>query len=84
MRARRGEMGSYYILKDGEPVEASGRDWSNWFETADEERRVAVDEIGDVRVSTVFLGLDHGGDVDRPLIYETMTFGELIDHCNAA
>ena len=37
-------------------------------------RRVAEDHIGDLYVSTVFLGLDHhhGLDSDRPLLFETM------------
>jgi hypothetical protein len=35
------------------------------------QRRVGFDEIGDVVVSTVFLGLDHGYGGGPPLIFET-------------
>jgi len=50
--------------------------WARWFENAD--RRVGENWLtNDVRVSTVFIGLDHrfdqsGGD---PLLFETMVFG---------
>jgi len=70
-------MNGKYILKNGEPVQCDSLlTWARWFETADDERRVRSDEIGDVRVSTVFLGLDHNYEEDRPpLLYETMIFG---------
>jgi len=49
-------------------------DWARWFETAD--RHVAETIVGDARVSTVFLGLDHGfGNCDQPIVFETMVFG---------
>lgn len=35
---------------------------------------VKVTEIADVKVSTVWLGLDHGFGGKRPVIFETMTF----------
>lgn len=48
-------------------------DWGEWFETAD--RHVADETIGGIRISTVFLGLDHNllhkGD---PLLFETKIF----------
>jgi hypothetical protein len=49
--------------------------WATWFETAADAKRVALDEIGGVRVSTVFLGVDHNWGEGPPLIYETMIFG---------
>lgn len=59
---------------DGEPKRATLLEWAQWFETA--ERHVADDRRGDVRVSTVFLGLDHNfSGVGPPLLYETMIFG---------
>lgn len=53
--------------------------WAAWFETAD--RKVKATELpNDVKVSTVFLGLDHnwinGGD---PILFETMVFGGVLD-----
>lgn len=49
-----------------------------WVKLMDDpvNRRVALDQVKDVRISTVFLGIDHnftfGG---RPVLFETMTFG---------
>lgn len=64
-----------YILDDsGNPVkELDLLKWGKWFESAD--RTVARDEIGDVSVSTVFLGIDHSFDDGSPVLYETMIFG---------
>lgn len=36
--------------------------------------RVALDHIGDVMVSTMFLGLDHSFTDGPPVLFETMTF----------
>ena len=52
-------------------------EWAEWMETAD--RTVQVTMIGDVRVSTVFLGLDHQFGVGSPILYETMIFGGDLD-----
>jgi hypothetical protein len=39
-------------------------------------RRVGYDTVGDVIVSTVWLGIDHSfGDAETPVIFETMVFG---------
>lgn len=71
-------MGNNYILDDqGVPVkEPNLTKWAKWFED-DEVRRVAATDLDDdIRVSTVFLGIDHrfGGTGD-PILYETMIFG---------
>jgi hypothetical protein len=66
-------MADKYILVGKEPKLASLMEWGKWFETAD--RRVANDIIGDVRISTVFLGLDHSFGDGPPLLFETMIFG---------
>lgn len=47
--------------------------WAKWYEKAD--RRVNKTNIGEVSVSTVFLGSDHGIDDNNPIIFETMIFG---------
>jgi hypothetical protein len=58
----------------GEAVPFDGHflKWAEWFETAD---RVVMqtDVAEDIRVSTVFLGLDYGFG-GRPLVFETMVF----------
>lgn len=49
--------------------------WGRWMENGD--RHVALTKLGeDVRVSTVFLGLDHSfSDEGEPVLWETMIFG---------
>ena len=67
-------MSDHYVLHDRTPVPCDLMTWARWFEKA--ERHVAQDQFGDVRVSTVFLGLDHRfGDEGPPLLFETMIFG---------
>lgn len=74
----------YYTLDGHEPVPCEDvLEWGRWFETADQKRRVAETFLGDVRVSTVFLGLDHHFGFDRlehvPILFETMVFGGPLD-----
>jgi hypothetical protein len=73
-----------YILKDGEVVPCPDlMEWAKWYERADEQRRVGYDIIGGVRLSTVFLGLDHSfgsfGGMSMPVLFETMIFGGPLD-----
>jgi hypothetical protein len=55
----------------GQPISAD--EWSRLF---DDERHIGEDRIGDVGVSTVWIGLGFG---DPPLIFETMIFGGALD-----
>jgi hypothetical protein len=65
---------NYMLDEKGEPVIASDSiQWGLWFQAA--ERHVADDMIGDVRVSTVFLGMAHGWMSGEPILWETMVFG---------
>lgn len=67
-------MTNKFILEGKTPVPAGDLiSWGRWFETAD--RHVAQTEIGEVRISTVFLGLDHSFGSGEPLLFETMIFG---------
>lgn len=71
----------YWVLNDeGEPVAVeSVQEWSTWFSTGD-RRHVAEDTVGDVRVSTVFLGLDHNFTGNgKPVLWESMVFGGELD-----
>lgn len=72
-----------YIERDGVPInilytDCKGEDptvvWGRWFEDH-RNRRVAATELGQVHVSTIFLGLDHSFGDGPPLVYETMIFG---------
>jgi hypothetical protein len=64
-----------YILQNKEAIPVEDiLEWAKWFETAN--RHVRQDTIGKVRISTVFLGLDHQWHPnERPLLFETMIFG---------
>lgn len=50
-----------------------------WAENFEKDRRVAEAYIGDVYVSTVFLGFDHSFGDGPPLLFETMIFGGQYD-----
>jgi hypothetical protein len=65
----------FYILDgSGNPVPEKDMEcWNNWFAVAD--RTVAKDFIGDIEISTVFLGIDHSYFQGPPVLYETMIFG---------
>jgi hypothetical protein len=66
---------SHYFDWQGNPI--SREEWARLFE---DERHIAEDEIDDVRVSTVWIGLDHRFlDDGPPLIFETMIFGGSLD-----
>lgn len=77
---------SRYYDRQGNPLpdphvdmEAWIREWASLFEDED-YRRVALTEIGDVRISTVWLGIDHNfWGQGPPLIFETMVFGGPLD-----
>jgi hypothetical protein len=64
----------HYILVGHQVVSCSDlMTWARWFETAD--RCVAYTEQDEVRVSTVFLGLDHNyRDEGPPVLFETIVF----------
>ena len=62
----------YYILENKVPIPcADVLEWGKWFESAD--RHVKDEKIGDIRISTVFLGI---GDAS---LFETMIFGGPLD-----
>ena len=70
----------HYILDaNGEPQAEPDFDrFVQWSGDNPEAYRVALDEIGDVRISTVFLSLDHSF-TGPPVLWETMVFGGLAD-----
>lgn len=75
-------MHKYILNANGDPEVCDDfHAWGKWFETAD--RHVALDKVGDVTVSTVFLGLDHSFGAGAPLLFETMIFGgQHDDYCD--
>lgn len=64
---------SRYYDKQGNPIELM--DWCEKY--TDENKRIELTELANgYRVSTVWLGLDHGPSATgEPLIFETMVFG---------
>jgi hypothetical protein len=67
------QVSEHYILDGHKVMPCDLMTWARWFEKND--RRVAEDQIGDVWVSTVFLGLDHSFADSKPVLFETMIFG---------
>lgn len=76
-----------YILDGHTPIEEPDiLKWAKWFETAD--RHVKYDtadvkldgkKIGQIKISTVFIGIDHSWGDGPPLLFETMVFGGELD-----
>jgi len=70
--------GHYILNEDREAVPATLMEWAEMFNHP-EKRIIARTEMPfihpDVRVSTVFLGLDHAYGGGEPLLFETMIFG---------
>lgn len=69
-------MNDKYILDDDwNPVpEPDLIKWGQWLQYA--KRSVAHTIIGESRISTVFLGLDHSFGDGPPVLWETMVFGD--------
>ena len=75
----------YILDENGDPAPCYDiYEWGRWMADAD-LRRVAQDlDEGDpgkeIRVSTVFLGLDHNfSDKGPPVLWETLVFGGVLD-----
>ena len=77
-------MTDQYILRGKKPVKCNDLlKWGRWLQTAD---RVVAQTSGDcLTISTVFLGLDHSFGGMKPLLFETMVFGqddEICERCS--
>jgi hypothetical protein len=73
-------FGLYILDESGEqPVRCDDiKEWGKWYEDFS-HRRVAMTNLkgGEIFVSTVFLGVDHGGlasEETGPVLWETMVF----------
>lgn len=65
----------HFILDaNGAPRECKNiQEWSQWFETAD--RIVGQNTFGKIRISTVFIGIDHNcHPTGPPILWETAIF----------
>jgi len=72
----------WYILDNNHKlVTSTGIESSKWMEENPKRKTVGYDKLkdingDDVRVSTVFLGLDHSWNGSKPpILWETMIFG---------
>lgn len=67
-------MGNY-ILKDGKIIEEPDiRKWGRWFQ--DNNNSIENTVVEGIKISTVFLGIDHSFEDDtEPILFETMIFG---------
>lgn len=64
----------YYRLTDDERIEpGTYKDFEEMMRSRNKMWRI-VSEIGDVTVSTVFLGLDHNAGFGPPQLFETLTW----------
>ena len=80
-------MSDKYILDGKTPVvENDLIKWAEWMQTGNRvvrhdtaDVKLAGQPIGEVRVSTVFLGLDHSFGYGTPMLFETMVFGGPLD-----
>ncbi len=65
----------HYILRKNHKVkEVDMMVWAKFIENP-ADRIVKQENIGKIRISTVFLGLDHNFGEGEPLLFETMIFG---------
>lgn len=65
----------FYTLDGHRPVAVENViEWARWSATSD--NRVAIDEINGLKISTVFLGVDHNWGGGAPILFETMVFGK--------
>lgn len=77
----------HYILEDHNPIlEPDVLKWGKWFESANRIVRkdvatVKLDgkNLGEITISTVFLGLDHSFGGGPPMLFETLVFGGPLD-----
>jgi hypothetical protein len=66
----------WYILdEENRPVKSSIIEAGEWLDKNLKRKAVKQEHVGDVYVSTVFLGLDHSFNSDKPVLWETMIFG---------
>ena len=70
-------MNDKFILDGHKAVRVDLMTWAKWYEKAD--RKVAKDTVGESRISTVFLGMNHQWGKGPPLLFETMVFDGPLD-----
>lgn len=65
----------HWILVDHEPVQCTLMEWGEWFGKSP-DYIIEQTNVDGVKVSTVFLGIDHNFAFSGPpILFETMIFG---------
>jgi len=70
-------MGTGLYIRRGKVITEADTaiEWALWFQDSIDDRRIALDTVGEFTVSTVFLGSDASfGQHDEPILFETMVF----------
>lgn len=73
----------FYVLRERVPQPVTVLEWSLWLELHPSDCQVGLDQVGETKVSTVFLGLDHNlqsAEPSTPHLFETMVFGGPLHH----
>ncbi len=72
--------GLLYILENQVPVATDNLlQWGQWMEDPN-NKQVASTEIDELRVTTIFLGVDNQLNEGQPFLFETLVFkGEQLD-----
>lgn len=78
------EWPHYYILVNRLPVAVDVMTWARWWNANSEACQIGDDQIGNCRVSTVFIGVAMPnwaklGIKSDPVTFETMIFGGPLD-----
>ena len=73
------EMSDHYVMNEAGYVVEHHGSLVEWSQKVGEQKRIAHTQIGDVSVSTIFLGMDHSFGDGQGLFFETMVFGGPLD-----
>lgn len=69
-------MSAWYILdSNNKPVAKPTLEVAEWLQNNQDRKIIKQEHIGDIFISTVFLGLDHAWGSNIPVLWETMIFG---------
>ena len=66
---------NHYILEGRIPKQVPLMEWARRFGIIDNRRIKLTKFSKNIKISTVFLGVDHGFSDDEPILFETMIFG---------
>jgi hypothetical protein len=72
-------LNKYILDENGEPKICNDvYVWGEWYENVS-NRSILFNQVGDVKVSTVFLGLDHSFGIGDPVLWGSLITGGSYD-----